>query len=118
MALPSRQAGHWLQLAPPPTPHLHPHLVRRCLFMPLWAGVEERGRCHGTFSDSCLIWARGKKGGFRWATSQQEKWLYPVWLGPQEPGPVHVGTCGATEWVLAATGLGVHPSQPWRERRQ
>lgn len=53
----------------------------------------------------------GRKGDSARAVSQQERWIYAVWLGPQEPAPVHVGAHGATEWGLAATlaspGLGL-----------
>lgn len=44
----------------------------------------------------------GIKGDSAWAVSQQERWVYPVWLRPQRPGPGHMRAGGTTEWVLAA----------------
>lgn len=60
----------------------------------------------------------GRKGDSAWAVSQQERCVYPARLRFQEPGAVHVGARGATEWVLAATGLGVCPSRLWKQMSQ
>lgn len=60
----------------------------------------------------------GREGDSAWAVSQQERWIYPARLSPLQPRPGHVGTCDATDWVLAARGLGILPSQLWKEMRQ
>ena len=64
-----------------------------------------------------LAGQEGRKGDSAWAASQQERWVYPVWLCPHSPGPVHVGAGGTTEWVLAAVlaspGIGLGSPSKW-----
>lgn len=60
----------------------------------------------------------GSKGDSAWAVSQQERCVYPAGLRLQEPGAIHVGARGATEWVPAATGPGVLPSRLWQQMSQ
>lgn len=88
MALPGK-AGWALAPAGATSAPCH---VRLCLCMPLCAGEKERGKMSvGSSLTHIRAGREGRKGDSAWAVSQQERWVYPVWLGPQEPVAVHVG---------------------------